>query len=327
MFSTRATTLTHQPDPRDLENNNFRPTLYVKKSAGFSSNEDDCDCTPHLYQPTPAGIDLLCQHYSQKYAIDLLSVDLREHVAAGDNVRHFFNYLQTEPTLTDVQEGQARGLVLNHGAYHAVPVLVCMINGQKHMVVFDSTSGCRTQGYYGIARLFSDTLFYVNAGTRQADEGSCITDAICILKEALQIPRLIDILQEKQISEYRCLTPTPSDISYIPRFQVTPPDNFRLFRMPEPLLVTAQSSTFVNQAAPNFDAVLRTGKTLQYYRQNYRMTVSLASDEPGRVTSINSYLYLKAKEHKKILDAFFKPLRLSRTQELRQDNSARVVSR
>jgi hypothetical protein len=143
--------------------------------------------------------------------------------------------------------------------HHAIPVLICRQQNETHMIVFDSSSGSRIKGYFNMAVLFPNAHFYLNAGTRQSDEGSCMTDAICILKEALQIENLISLIQSKNIAEHRAFQPT--------LFKSLPkPNNFKLFRMPEQLLVTAQLSKYVSDAGADLNTVLRGGKTLGYYR-------------------------------------------------------------
>jgi hypothetical protein len=279
--------------------------LYIRKSTNFRFTNEDITIEPSIFQPTPDGIDALCHHYREKYSIDLLSIDLRGKIVSGDNALHFFNYLRdNQAELLNLDEGQARGLVLNHGQHHAIPVLICKKENEKHMVVFDSSSGSRINGYFNMADLFPDTQFYLNAGTRQSDEGSCMTDAICILKEALQIENLISLIQSKNIAEHRAFNPTLFKTLKIE--EKRKPANFKLFRMPEQLLVTAQSSKYISDAEADLDMVLRGGQTLRYYRETYTMQVSLAKNEQSTPTNISSYLYLKGKEHKEILDNYWK---------------------
>jgi hypothetical protein len=59
---------------------------YVKKLSGFSQEVDDALVSPMFYQPTPEGVGLLCEHYSQKYRIDLRMFDFRGLVAGQDHL-------------------------------------------------------------------------------------------------------------------------------------------------------------------------------------------------------------------------------------------------
>lgn len=56
------------------------PNLYLKKPSGFSQEVNDAIISPLFYQPTPAGVKLLCAYYSAKYKIDLRSMDLRDKI-------------------------------------------------------------------------------------------------------------------------------------------------------------------------------------------------------------------------------------------------------
>lgn len=273
-------------------------SLYVKKNTGFLLKRDDTLTPTFIYQPTPEGVAELCAHYSQKYSIDLRCIDLREQVESGDNIYKFFDYLRRTPSLLETTEGQMTGFILSHGQHHVVPLLIAKIEGISYMVSFDSTSGSRIKGYFGIADLFPSTQFYLNKGTRQADEGSCMTDAICVLKEALLIPDIIDLIRSKPVTHDPAFEPG--------RFFSKPkPEHFHLFTMPEELLLTAQRSRYLNEA--NTNVILRGGRSLQEYRDNFLLPVILlnvpmdSSERP--VTPINGYLYLKAAEHKGILDA------------------------
>lgn len=271
--------------------------FYHEKLAGFKERVDDLLIEPFIYQPTPQGVEYLCRHYSQKYNIDLRYVDLRGAIKDGASAREFFSYLPNYPELLSVEEGRMKGLVLGHGAHHAIPLLLHRHEGELSLVCFDSSSGCRIKGYFSIATLFPEAKFYLNSGTRQSDEGSCITDAICILKEALQINELQALIDEKKFEDHPSFHPG--------RFIKGPekPENFFLFRMPERLLLTAQVSAYLEQAEANLETIIRGGESLRHYRQKFTIQVNVFKDDALVPASINSYLFVKSKEHKKILDA------------------------
>lgn len=270
---------------------------YLKKQAGFYEQKKDTLNPLFIYQPTPEGVIVLCEHYANKYSIDLRCIDLRGQIETGDNAFFFFQHLRDNPHLLDIDEGQARGLLLSHGQHHAIPVLVKKENGHHHMIVFDSSSGPRIKGYFKMASLFPHSQFHLNNGTRQSDEGSCITDAVCILKEALQIETLIPIIQSRAIPDHPAFTPS--------RFMTIPkPDNFYVFKMPEALLLTAQISAYLEKAEANQDIIIRGGQSLGYYRSIFSMDVILLKNKDTIRTNINGYLYVKSLEHRNILDFY-----------------------
>jgi hypothetical protein len=273
--------------------------FYVAKQSGLFSRvvEANIQIQPLIHQPTPEGVSDLCFHYSEKYNIDLSYVDLNGRILSGDNIAHFFSYLQTHASLLAVQEGRSKGLILGHGQHHVIPLLIHNRAGTLHMVSFDSNSGARIKGYFRIADLFPEARFYLNAGTRQADEGSCMTDALCILKEALQLPDLIALLEAKNIIHHEAFQQNPTSI-----FRVPKAPNFSLFRMPEQLLFTAQVSAYLEEAGADLSVALRGGRTLGEYREHFVIHVSLLKNGTPIASNVNSYLYFKGIEHKRILD-------------------------
>lgn len=274
------------------------PIFYIKKPSGFSQEVDGNLISPILYQPTPDGVKQLCAHYSRKYDIDLRCMDLRDAVDEPDNVYAFFNHLVSCDFLNSLSDNQIVGLILSHGQHHAIPVLINKSNDKTQIVVFDSTSGSRVKGYFRIANLFPDTTFYLNSGTRQVDSSSCMTDGICILKEALQLSSLFDFLNEKRNDTHTALHQRQG--SMFPAAEK--PKHFILFNIPEQLLLTAQNSNYLSEINANLSIILRGGKTLGTYREFYQMSVSLTKGERVIVAGINSYLFVKARQHKEIFD-------------------------
>lgn len=198
-----------------------------------------------------------------------------------------------------------------HGTNHAIPVLIHQGDEVRHMVVFDSSSGSRTRGYFAEAKLFNDaqTLFYLNSGTRQSDGESCITDAICILKEALLIDNLITLIENKVTNDHPSLFPYQGSPGYQPLqlTSSTKPDHFRLFHMPEELLLTAQRPAYVEEANADLSVILRGGKSLGDFRDHYKATFNLTRDDKvDGSESINSFLFLKGAEYKEFLDYSYK---------------------
>ena len=268
---------------------------YVKKPSGFSQETDELLITPFSFQPTPKGVKTLCAYYSAKYGINLQSIDFRERIPQPhyQSPLQLFRYLADNPSLLEVAEGQSRGLILNHGENHSIPLLITRKEGKNFIICFDSTSGSSIKGYYKMAEALHHYEFYLNAGTRQADSTACITDSICILKEALQIDKLLNLIDSRVYLDHPTLRPTRF-------FAKLPPSNFRLFKMPEQLLVTAQLPSYVKEA--DMSVILRGGKTLKDYRSQFCITLSVFKGTDTELKNINSYLYIKSAKHRKIFD-------------------------
>ena len=259
-----------------------------------------------ICQPTTNGVLILCQHYSEKYDIDLQCIDLIGKISNPENIFDFFSYLNIDQNLITLSNGKTRGLILMHGTHHAIPVLIHQRDEVRHILVFDSSSGSRVQGYFRSANLFSDaqTLFYLNSGTRQSDGDSCITDAICILKEALLITDLIALIENKIIQEHATLSPYQGPPGYKP-LQLAgkiKPAHFRLFHMPEQLLLTAQRPLYVKEANADLSVILRGGRSLGDFREHYKVKFTLSNDEQDETYDINSFLFLKGAEYKEFLN-------------------------
>lgn len=99
--------------------------------------------------------------------------------------------------------------------------------------------------------------------------------------------------------------------------------------MPEKLLLTAQNTNYLHGA--DLTIMLRGGKTLGEFREQFKMEVSLFKGESITVKGINSYLFKKSKQHKdyflqferqKLIfnDSFFQPATPS-TEITAQDES------
>ncbi len=275
--------------------NIFMPSIhYTHKASGYSKEINGVFISPMVYQPTPKGVKTLCAHYSAKYSIDLRSIDLREEIPDYTDIFLLFRYLADNPSLLDVEEGHSRGLILSHGTMHAIPLFITKRGGTHSVVCFDSLSGPSVKAYYKMADVLRGYTLYLNEGTRQADLTSCITDGICILKEALLIDNLMCLLNERVYTTHPAFAHTRF-------FNKNPPANFKLFKMPAQLLVTAQLPSYVRDA--DSDVVLRGGKTLKEYRSQFCITFSLFKGEDVTVKDINSYLYIKSAVHQVVLDA------------------------
>lgn len=277
---------------------------YIEKLAGFKKRFNNAVLEPLIFQPTPSGVEHLCAHYSKKYPIDLRCYNLTYLHDHPENLYHSFSCLK-ESNLLELEEESERGLVFSHGQFHAIAVYICNVSTKKSMIVFYSSAGGREAGYFKIAKLFPEYDFYVNEGSRQSDEGSCITDSICILKEALQVNDLVSLVSHTRKESAYCINYKP----FI--FKERQPDNLHVFKMPEQLLLTAQRSDFVRACNADLGVEIRGGQTLGHYRSQFAMNVSFfnsnqLSSPPSDEKSINSYLFVKSSEHKNILDNIYR---------------------
>jgi len=199
--------------------------LYIKKPSGFTYEVDDTEITPYIYQPTPQGVHVLCEHYSKKYQIDLRCLSLEGMTDDPENCLNLLKYFHTLSYISDLPHNSLTGIILSNSQYHVLPLLVSKSEEDIKIVVFDSTSEERIRKYFSIANLFSDATFYLNAGTRQVDASSCMTDAVCILKEAMQLETLFSLIDNKRNVTDPNLKAKGTSFFHMP----ASPVNFRLF--------------------------------------------------------------------------------------------------
>jgi hypothetical protein len=253
---------------------------------------------PMIVQPTPEGAKILAEYYREKYGVNIQVIDYTGKVDSPDNLNKRFQRLKEDFTSLTKEHKTPFGAVLMHGMQHAVPVL---FDDKKHIMIFDSNSGARIKSYYVVANLFPDYQVFLNKGTRQADVGSCITDAIVILKDALRIPNLSEIIESKSFEHKEPEKPNDGR----PKLELgeaLKQQNFRLFRMPEELLKTAQVSKFVDEAEPDFNKIITKGdETLKQKRDQFRTTVSL-NKRPEVEVGINRFLKDKGEKFADLLD-------------------------
>lgn len=270
--------------------------MFIEKPSGFKEKVNDVFVEPVMYQPTPKGVAELCKHYNTKYNIDMQILEIQH--SNNRELKRFETLNESE--LLNISEGKSRGVILLQEQNHAVPVIITKQDNKLMIFIFDSTSGGCTKAYYNVANLFPNALVYLNSGTRQADSSSCITDAICIVKDALRIKNLAQLIQSKTVKENFSSSPTASKLKIN---RITKPNNFSLFQMPEQLLKTAQRSLYLEHADKNMVITPKKNRTLDYYRNKYTLQVSLTKDLDANLPSstINTYLFNKSRKHKKIL--------------------------
>lgn len=284
---------------------------YVVKPSTYTITIDGFKVEPQIIQPTPKGARILAEHYNAKYKINMSILDHGETSIAGDKLLPRFELFhnQTLPSLLPLKDDLPVGVLLMHGSHHAVPIILSKENGKNYMMIFDTNAGPRKRGYYPIANLFPDFTILLNNGTRQADNGSCVTDGISILKDALRMKNLGSYLfAEKLISideSEKHISPRgrPRQFFGTPLKQ----ENFSIFMMPEELLKSAQISKYVTHAKADMEKVVtKNNQTLSERRARDTVTVSFNS-KPLVDVGINGYLYKKSLKHADIIDAVMSP--------------------
>ena len=278
------------------------PELYIEKPSGYKVTIQDHQIEPMIYQPTYEGMVLLSEKYNEKYEIDIRivnEVDFGDHEpTALKRIRRFKNNADID---TIIESEKTVGIILMHGENHAIPILFSREEDKKYMIIFDSSSGARIPGHYPIGNDFPDFQVMINLGTRQADGTSCITDAICILKDALRMEGLGSYLMQTKAVEDDA---KKDETREAPRlfFATSKPDNFTVFRMPEELLKTAQREDFIEKSeADRKKMITKSNDTLDQKRYKDRATVAF-NGKPFEPTGINRYLHEKSKRHAEYLD-------------------------
>ncbi|GAA4018675.1 hypothetical protein GCM10022212_13280 [Actimicrobium antarcticum] len=259
-------------------------------ASGYRKNINHMMVEPTICQPTPKGLTLLVEDFVARTGHALRVVDQQSSNAPQDSmVKRFESFSKT--IRADVFD-QARpvGVILTLGQQHACPVLFVRQNDINHVLVFDSTSGSMTRAYRAVGQFFPDCKVLLNAGTRQVDSQSCITDAFEVLCRAFTIDNLIDKINAKIIPEK--VAPSQS------RLRIASPAadvrNFQLFRMPEELCFTAQKTAFVTDTSgADLQMRIQDGKgrvmTLENFMRSKKSVV--IDNHRGKHLGINSYLH------------------------------------
>lgn len=276
--------------------------MYTVKDSGFEEVINYIKVRPEIIQPTLGGAERLCSYYGKKYEIDMRVVEVTSDLGHCAEVGRFKFLKDNAQYYSDIHEGKSRGLILFKIGGYSVPVIIKKVDDKFKFLIFDSTSGPCIKTYYKVAELFPEGTVYLNIGTRQADTTSCISDAICILKDGLRIVDLEQQVEAKAVQEGEVSSPVSHSALKL-RVNMIKPNNFHLFRMPEALLKTAQRSAYLEGADLTQIIDEKKNFTLASYRDRFRLTVSLYSSKKNEPSQINSYLFNKSWRFKKILDA------------------------
>lgn len=275
---------------------------YKKKPSNYSMEVSGYRVEPYIYQPTPLGAEIIAQYYRVKYNLKLNIFDTTNEDIEGALINKRFNLFASyiHQNLNNlIGSGESIGFLLMHAQHHVVPVIISLENDKPAIIIFDSNSGCRTRGYYNVAKLFPSYKVLLNSGTRQADMGSCVTDGLLILKDALQIENLSHSLFFEKKME---IVNTPSNSRLFSSYKEAP-ENFALFKMPETLLKTAQISQYVSDAQADLSKVIskKSNKTLGQHREEFKTTVQFNNEEPKEI-NINRFLMVKSKKHAELIE-------------------------
>lgn len=286
------------------------PDYYMKLPCGYRVLDNNDIVEPILFQPTPKGLQLLIDDFTGRTGHRLEMLD--QAGQASDTVRDRFQHARARIDAAFPQGDKPAALILSYGQMHAVPVLLFRQGREKHLVIFDSTSGGIIPQYYAVANTYPDFKVMLNRSTRQADTQSCITDAFEILCRALAI----DDIGAQVLGRATKASPQPQapESSGRPRIFKKPrldSDNFYLFGMPEALCFTAQRSEFLNATGADRnlsfmqDGVRTTlDRELRKHREisHHGLRPAPGSDARLKLLGINSYLYEASRRHKRTID-------------------------
>ncbi|MDA0781437.1 MAG: hypothetical protein PQ612_03575 [Rickettsiales bacterium] len=294
---------------------------YLKIPSGYKTEIDGCFVEPIIYQPTPKGATIIADYYNDKYDLSISVIDHSQNVPQGSDLKaRFQEFRNTVKNLT-LEPDKPKGFILMHGQNHSVPVIMSKETQEDgstkdFMIIFDSTSGSRTKGYYPIANMYPEQQLLLNNGTRQADGQSCITDSPAILKDALRIEKLGTKLLERSFNYDEYSAQQREKEGRPPnRFQSAPVenDNFLVFEMPSSLCKTAQISNFLEKNNADLDSPIISNKSdaisLSLKRESSQSTVSFIKTSESnnetftdKMLGINRYLHKKSKRHAEIID-------------------------
>lgn len=306
--------------PVDHAHNVMRnPGYYLKLPSGYRVTIGNELVEPSIYQPTPEGMQVLVDDFVSRTGCTLLLHD--QSTPACGNLGIDERFKMVKPTLDAIHldDGHCRvGIVLSNGQRHAIPVLLARHGVTKYLFIFDSNSGGAMRQYYQVANAFPEYQILLNAGTRQADSQSCITDAYEVLCAALQMPALCESILAKidpDALNGRSEEHESNNRARRPRLfgPVLDGDNFHVFGMPEELCFTAQRTEFITRSsgADLGKRIVIHGRstTLEHELIRHKEISlrppgsSLPDGSPrSRCVGLNSYLYRASRLHKQLID-------------------------
>ena len=286
-------------------------THYQALQPLFELSVDGHYQAPTVYQPTPEGLRTLVAAHTRHNA-----VDFRVHEKGADTpdfvqlrVSEFLNTAD----LSALNENHPIGVILSHQQMHAIPLFLAMRDGKKYLLVLDSTSGPIQQQYWAVARDFPDLKVWLNAGTRQADNQSCINDAFEILKQCFTLGNLIDSVESRRVASEPS-NPAQAGRNTNSRLRIQraqQPENFSSFRLPEELAFVVQRAAYLDEVGVNMDKPITVeGRTCPLGMHTMIATEfgrKTRVDEQGESTTTrmraNTYLFDASRRHRDIIEA------------------------
>jgi len=280
------------------------PEYYYRNPSSFRIQAADKDVITYYKFYLP-GMEIIADHYRQKYNIDLRITDfcgeLSEEERYSDDYDPFLYRFSELKKILDVTEfAKPIGFVLFITDGHAIPVLTSAdASGNKHMIIFDSVYQKDESKYYPIAKMFPEFKVFLNEGPRQADGYSCDTDAIVILKDALRTNELIDLVSKHATrlaigDKAKVVSADEESASHVP-------ENLYLFPMPEQLLKTAQSKTYMQQLNPDLKCELVTAKSKTLGAKREENKANLFYSGAQETVEINDFLYAKNRKYAEMI--------------------------
>lgn len=269
------------------------PGYYGRESVDFELDVDGKKFKPSMYRLQPKGLEILAEHYREKYG-----VDIRVSTTHRTIIDYFTEKAEEiAKEFEGAPEGKKIGLILSNNLPHVVPVVISRDKSDKKITVMSFDSVGDPLGYGRLASSLADKnfKFFLNEGIRQRDGISCTTDSILILKDALRIENLVETVKSK-MSDGSTIDKSMREVLKVSRFPL--PKEF-FFSMPEDLLKTAQRKAFVDGAHPKEDELLTTtkgeSKTFEQKMAQHRVTLG------GYREPTNLYLVEKSYKFARII--------------------------
>lgn len=276
-----------------LEELRDNPEYYGRESVDFELDVDGKKFKPSMYRLKPKGLEILAEHYREKYGVD---------IRVSTTHRTIIDYFteKAEEIIKEFEgapEGKKIGLILSNNLPHVVPIVISRDKSDNKITVmsFDSVGDPIGYGRLSPSLANKNFKFFLNEGVRQRDGISCTTDSILILKDALRIENLVETVKSK-MSDGSTVDKSILEMLRTSKFPL--PEKL-FFSMPEDLLKTAQRKTFITNVKPNMSRLLTTtkggGKTLTEKMAQHRVTLE------GYREPTNLYLVEKSYKFARII--------------------------
>lgn len=249
------------------------PEYYGREPVDFELDVDGKKFKPSMYRLQPKGLEILAEHYREKYG-----VDIRVSTTHRTIIDYFTEKAEEiAKEFEGAPEGKKIGLILSNNLPHVVPIVISRDRSDKKITVMSFDSVGDPIGYGRLSSSLAENFkFFLNDGTRQRDGISCTTDSILILKDALRIENLVETVKSK-MSDGSTTDKSDKSIREMLTMSRFPLPKEFFFSMPEDLLKTTQRETFIKDAKPDMSRLLTTTKdgkkTLTEKMAQHRVTL------------------------------------------------------